>query len=831
MSFIGHAVHAVAHAIGDVAGDVGDVVKKFGPAALTVAGVVTAQPELVAAGMAAMHLDPDSNKYADLAAGLVSGGAGIAAGISSAEAGGSFLSSVGAGFKAAAGISTSASGVVGPNAANELWSKAMAGENGGSSVFGDIGQGIDSLFGGASSSFGSFIDSIGKGFSDIFNDGFSGFLKDVGDFSNSAIGIVDKIANTVNSFLSPITKVVTDIDNVAQTIEDKLVLPITSVITQTEDSAKSLIDGIHNDLSKGLAGIVNIPSTVASALTSEGATLQRANQELASSNAGTVANILVPGLKGAIGNPLAQIAAQLLPTFKASQQQLGNSPRVELGENSIEDTIQGLYDKLNKIYSDIPWPFNQIVSLPVGLFETAWSFFGILEAWKRAGELAGKAADPPEPLPLEVITRAVRRGIMDPKQAPGEAAMNGIDAGRYEILQEMQNQLLDVPMLREALWRNLISLDQYTALLALLGYDTNQAGLIKDVSAFLYPAADAVRLFARGSISKQDMQQVLNANRMNQADQEALPQLLRELPQPVSAIDAHRRELGASIGVLHDIFSIPMPDEISLIYGERMIDPRQAAYDWINHWELLSTRDWFIAYKRGLVSKGDFYQAMTSKAIPDLLQPVVEGVERTLIPFWYIKEILATGKVDKATGMSWLTGQGFSSEDAELVFEASAPAALNSNPAIAQDLAKLTATSGKDLYEAGSITKELYTELLMNLGYSTESAALTVELADLAINKDARTALVDTLKAQAVAGQVTAQQASAEMYAQGFTTTEVNQAVAEIEDDIAKKIKLPSESELGSMLKKGVIDANTYLTTMTQLGYSQQWAERIMAIE
>ncbi len=94
-----------------------------------------------------------------------------------------------------------------------------------------------------------------------------------------------------------------------------------------------------------------------------------------------------------------------------------------------------------------------------------------------------------------------------------------------------------------------------------------------------------------------------------------------------------------------------------------------------------------------------------------------------------------------------------------------------------------------------------------------------------------RAAAIELIIADAKAGLVTFEQAQGQLSQLDMHAAESARALARLTTAISQRTKLPGEAKILGMWKHGLIDEETTLLALGQMGYSDSWAQLLIALE
>ena len=359
------------------------------------------------------------------------------------------------------------------------------------------------------------------------------------------------------------------------------------------------------------------------------------------------------------------------------------------------------------------------------------------------------------------------------------------------------------------------------------GISPARLDVLKQLELFLPSPELALRMLYRGVISQADFDAICKKQALSDADIAALQATFLEPvnPREIGAWAARKQAFDANF--MPAAGAQPPPAEMVAAYEPRFTSPEVAKWDWLAHWKVPGLEWWFTAWARGMRTQEEFRLAAQSDNVPpDVIDDLIPIFQET-VQLWMIPDMLSTGIMSDAEALAYLHYIGMGDQDAALIMKygkakMKAPAAAQ-----AADLAGLSVAQAKTMYTEGIVTKAQYGELLTAHGYGVEAVTLTIALTDqeqaLAALKQQNTDLVNEVNA----GTITAADAVAAMYKNGYTTAQVDAVVLKFKAAKSATAKPISATDLDAMRVDGIIDVSIWKEGYANLGYAPLWIDRL----
>lgn len=709
----------------------------------------------------------------------------------------------------------------------------LSGLSGGGSLGGmlsGITGGIDKLFGGASGGLSSLFSSLGDGIKKLFTGGFSTFLSSADSILGTIHTGINDVAKAESSFITPISKLVHSVTADVQALNDNVVGPIRDLINTYNNTSTTVLTSIQADIHNGLSGILKVPQDLAHAFTAVDAQFGRAVQQLGQTNRETADKVLVPGLSKGIGDPISEIVAKLAsPEF---QQVSGAAylDYINLPETVNTDAIEGAMKDIIESIENGTGPFSWVTK---GLFDILRVADYILAATAialRPTHQAALATVMPELLGISEATEAARRGLISEEAWSAELAKHGLSPERRKVLYDLTQFIFGPREAIELYERGAINDSEFNTLMDQNNLDAGQAAALLEIMQERLGPNDIIVSLARGYMGDAQGADYFKAALVPESIQGVLQGLAEELVSPGKMTLMRGRQMAAEGGFLVDSLTSKPPEDISRQYKRSLTEDGTADLDWLAHWDIPSAAWWVDAYFRGLKTHTELENAFTALRIPRELWEDIIAVEEELPPVWLVPDIVKTGVWGKDQAVPTLMKLGFSEANASVLYEYGKAAGNTAAAATAADLARVSLGNARTAYDDGLITRDMYVQVLLDHGYSQDAADLTVNLAEYELQQAQLKSRGDLLVEEVKLGYLTPAQAESQLYDLGMATLQVARYMDKIESARVLNAKLPSESQVEAMYKKGIITIDDALGTLSLLGYNQTWSERIIKL-
>ncbi len=762
--------------------------------------------------------------------GALVGGEYISAAIGGAEAGGGTAEAATASSSGAA-----ASTVGGLTGGQALGSTAVAGAAGSSLFAAPAATGAQALGsvavgGGAASAIGE----IGSGVSAVgsaLSSGWGTAASDLVGWAGSALSGAGEIAAFLSGLMKFIIATIDDVDKFAKLINKDIIDRFVRPITQVINTVQNLEQTIHDSLSEGFSGIVKIPGEIVDAFSGIAAISRLNTQETIKAQSRIASDILAKGYPDIAIKGLSDIHQVIKDYTALSPEELKPLPKLDLKEPpSYDSGMQGAEQFMAQLAKSDKWYAKLGLELVHLLnFIPIWALN--MEVATKQGRQKINEAQPLEILNSNDLITAIIRDEIPLADAEEEALKGGLDPSRLKLLVEINKQLLGPGEIVHAVFRGLMESEDAMEEMKRLGYSEERTKIIRDLYTLLPSPGQALRWFGRGFLSHGDLQEILSKNGITE-DQEEM--VIASAFTPVSAsqyTQQYGRINAVKAGYLRESLGSKPPDEVYFAHQENLNGEKEAELNWLNHWDDLSSSDWISAYFRKLISKEDLDTALRAHNLPHELLDLSVEINRELIPIWLVPEIMSSGVITAEESYSMLSKLGIGDADIKVIQKSAKAKAAGPIRQHLESLAQLSLSNLKTMFDLGLINSSQYSQGLTEHGYTPTSAQMLVKLEDVKKELKERSKLAEGIIAEINVGLILPEKGLEKLYNLGFSTGEIAIYSERIKQVKAKRHKIPSESQLNKLLKKGIITEVEWADEMLLLGFDSEWISRLLMLQ
>lgn len=637
-----------------------------------------------------------------------------------------------------------------------------------------------SALAGSTISTGSVASSVGSAVSSLTGS------STLGSIASAVVSDVSNVVSEIEAFLKPYSDFAKTVLSDVETVNRDYIQPLASTIQTDYNTINGLISEVHTLAHSGIQGILAIPSAIAQAITSVDAANQRLADLNAKANTSIASELLVPGIGGAVASPLHDIHVALSDS-------LGN-PQVDVGELKLDrlnevafnsDAFKALLGSNVPSFQGKGLAFD-IANALLLLMRPLLTVFGLGETLVSYSRQLGRQVNPMEPIGAGEIIRAWWRGQLTPDQAATELLRHGVDGSRAKLLHDLE---IWVPSI-----------------------------------------ADALKLYFRQVIDTQELKDALTKQGLTENDIQAVIQGEVEPVRPREMLDAVGINASLNEGFLQDSLGSKISGDIKQLYGVNRLSPEQAQLDWIGHYDIQPMAWWITAYFRGIASEKEVELAAQAHNIPQELWKSLIPIEAETIQLWMIPDMIASGLFTDQEASDYLHYIGIGDKDAAWILKYGKTKADALLPHDELGLAGLSTGIAAQMFEQGIINDSEYVDILEAHKLSPQASALVVKLTQQRMALGERRALAESLVKQVDTGALDLGAMQAQLYAAGFTVTEVNTYTQEAEKNAVAKAKVPSTAEIKEFAKAGILDEAGTLAALKLYGWSDQWAQAFITL-
>lgn len=638
------------------------------------------------------------------------------------------------------------------------------------------------------------------------------------------LGSIGLSTNTANSIANDITGALADIGKVIKTFNTDIVGKLIDPILKSINDAQTLQGALEADLKNGLTGILQIPKQLAGYLTSQ-TNIAHQNTLLSNDNRTSVASdILTPGIGGAISEQAKILHEKISDLFSTPETAVEEFSPIPLSEyKAAEQAFKDIKSFKDAIAKPDKWYLTVAKYLIYGL-EYLETMTATLAPGIRLAEQAANEAIPTQLLPVSTVVDLLHRDLISWPQAITEVNKQGLDGTRLFSLYTLADQLLGTREAIEAYYRGIITQDALDKEFDYLNYDAGRQQVLTELAKYLPDVGTAANWFARGFITPEQFRETLQFNRWS-SDEIAIAEKALFTPANSSEYTRFwaRKEMGNK-GFLANAYTSEVPTDVQEVSRTNQKSIEQAKLDWLAHWKDLDLFTWLNGLYRGLIDDSYFTEAIKSLNYPGEVSSFITEVNRPLIPFFYLTEMLAAGIFTESEATAYLKQYGFSDESIKASIKFGNFKALGKATDQNNALAQLSVSNLKAMYDDKIINKSQLVIALQEHGYNSEVAILLADLYETQDQIKANNAYATMQVNLVKIGAQDKLQALDNLQARGYTPDQIVKYELEIDNIKVSSAKLPSKADFDAFFKKSLITEKEYIQALELLGYSNQWA-------
>lgn len=260
------------------------------------------------------------------------------------------------------------------------------------------------------------------------------------------------------------------------------------------------------------------------------------------------------------------------------------------------------------------------------------------------------------------------------------------------------------------------------------------------------------------------------------------------------------------------------------------IDPDFAKDYWAAHWQLPSLTLAFQMLHR--LRPGRYSNPVTIQVLDDLIKahdisPVwrdrIRAVSYTPLTRVDIRRIYQTGGMSKADVLEAYKDLGYDEINAQRLADFATLESTDSGK-------NLTRSAIQNAYGKGLLDYDTALEELVELGYDATEAAFWLAYEDYEREEKLEKLQIDVIELRFMAGEIDIGTAETELHGMHLTGAYVATLLEEWRLRKAKRIKVPTKSELKDLYEEDIITYDIMAQYMRQRGYEPQVAEWLIAL-
>lgn len=388
---------------------------------------------------------------------------------------------------------------------------------------------------------------------------------------------------------------------------------------------------------------------------------------------------------------------------------------------------------------------------------------------------------------MNSVFSMTNRGLITPDGAHTILQGLGFEADAIDPMLQLRHQLLDPDAIKQLYWRKFLSPQDASSRMQQLGFKSEDMPLIEKLWNPVDPYTGNVPPF---------------------------PDIIRMAVRDVFNPDAVAR-YGLDVNY---------PEVVSRYADMTGFGDYWSRAYWRAHWQLPSFQSarnmMFLSDK---FDTQDLATLLLYADFPPALIPAMMDAAYNPLTRVDVRRMHKVGTVSDAGLFKAYSRLGFNPENAKAM--ADFTIAYN-----ADEDKTYTATRVLNAYRDYLIDRGTASGYLAQLGYEasesqTKLSGIDVDMA-LAEESDA----IATIKRRFLTYTLTETETLGELGQRGYSDDRITMLLTEWHNEQARKIRTPTKAHLDQFLRKGLIGADEYLTSLTQMGYSPQNALRYLQL-
>lgn len=643
--------------------------------------------------------------------------------------------------------------------------------------------------------------------------------------------LVENVSGALLNIVDPILGVVNSVQMLSASIENNIIGPLVRPIVDTVRGINSLADNIERLVDQGIGGIIEIPKALANSLTAIEANWSRATQDLARANAQIVRDLLNPGLVAAVAPGLKAISEEFLTYNRSNNLDPSQVARIPLGENAAElFSRQGLAE------------VERVLANPEGLPEKLlWAFvtslrYVIASTTSMASALESGIDDAREANPTKTFSPSdavsfYQRGILSWQDALHEIRRAGYSERRALVMREAAEHLPSPGDAIDWWFKGLIVASKRDEILIRHGWtrDAIDAGIA--ASKVSIPENTLLDWLAKGLIDQSTFNSRMAGKGYSPADiSDVLADALSE-PQVNTTINWFWNSAAAKAGWYPETYGSRPPADVVEAGRKTRVDPIEVERRWQGQFASMALNTAITLFFRGELSRREVEIVAVQNGYPQAMTDRLILAASPLLPARSVPSLVAKGEISEVEGRTRLQARGYTLEDATLLIDAAVKDVVGDGTAEQTEATKITIAQVRGAYRDGIVDEQGVRDFLNLQGLSAGDIEFIVALDNYDISAAARKDEIDTIKAEVGLGVLQPDDAVERLYALGLTEPEVIRVVSTLNQTKRANAKIPDLGLLRRMIAKGLINQEEFTDSLLAIGYGENWAAVITALE
>lgn len=444
----------------------------------------------------------------------------------------------------------------------------------------------------------------------------------------------------------------------------------------------------------------------------------------------------------------------------------------------------------------------------------------------QAKDNSGSGLDPDSLGFFQDIISAIF-GAVQAAAAAGEPFSTAVGYGAWE---NAPIKLPDAGTLTTARFRRVLNSDQFREAMRSLGFDERWSTVIEKTAENVIDINNLYLLLWRGEISQNGFTDRLQDIGYNSDDANKLFELSKIIPPLQDVIQFAVKDVFDPEAVrIGDLFA-DLPTELLEIGHKQGLSDEFLKFYWGAHWRLPSVQMGFEMLHRDVIESDILKSLMKSQDIaPGWRQPLMDISFRPLtrvdVRRMHAMGALSTDQVTKA-----YKDLGYDEENAQLLTDFTVLLTESSGKNIADELTGLTKSNILSFFRRGMLDSDSASTMLESMGVGSAAASALIENEQIKLDLKKRDQIVDDIIRDTKTGEIDFTEAQRRFEGLGATDLEELEFNNKLERAVLSRDKLPSVDQIKAMLKSGYLSDDESIQTMERLGYSEFWARGILGL-
>jgi len=453
-----------------------------------------------------------------------------------------------------------------------------------------------------------------------------------------------------------------------------------------------------------------------------------------------------------------------------------------------------------------------------------------LEPKKREYNYIANSETPNMLLPVASALQAWVKQEIDDDVLEQELVNQGYNKDRIEVLKNISRYLPSVEDAIDLAYRGIIKPEDRDLIMLQHGMSTEQVEAYVLQSEQLLNITYIRDLYIRDLISIDQVKEYLTKLHFAKYEQEKIIELFIKPTSPNISINADGLKQALANGFLPEILANSIPNDYLEQAKANGIAEADVLNNWLLHFNLLDINTILTCYYRGYIDQTYLDNYLTAQNIPVSMQSLLLKAKQPLIPYFQLIEVMTSGVLTEDETVSLLKEYGFTDDSIKATLKYIQYKIAESKTKHIEKTGLVTLSQLESLYIQSKLNKEDLTKYLEDEGYNDKQISDLIKYLDIKQTIYNKTQYIKHAKQMFINGHWDETQVKTYLYNNGIDTLQIDNLLLELEHYTKQHIKPVSESLLEKMYKKNIIDHGTALQGLLNLGYSQEWANNIIAL-